>query len=148
MQSKRGQGEFETLLEQCRLTVGRPIVQACVTREEQKEAKGKAAPAAPVAAATPPPSDAFSVQPTFVAPPRTIADITAILDQEKPDAEKIAARKAEADATPPAYAAPAASPSSTTIAAPPGRCSVATRTRSPTPCKPSTPPSAAASSAG
>jgi CHAT domain-containing protein len=108
MQGKRGQDDYEAALRQCRLTVGRPIVQACVTREEQKEAKGKAAPAAPVAAATPPPSDAFSVQPTFEAPPRTVADVTAILDQEKPDAEKIATRKAEADATPPADAAPAA----------------------------------------
>ena len=37
------------------------------------------------------------MQPTFVAPPRTIADISAILDREKPDAEKIAARKAQAE---------------------------------------------------
>ena len=43
-------------------------------------------------------------RPTFVAPPRTIADITAILDSEKPDAAKIAARKAAADATPPSNA--------------------------------------------
>jgi CHAT domain-containing protein len=109
MQSKRGQGEHDALLEQCRQSVGIPFVKACVMREERKESAGKAAPAAPVAAAAPPPpSDAFSVQPTFVAPPRTTADITAILDQEKPDAEKIAARKAEADATPPAGGAPAA----------------------------------------
>jgi CHAT domain-containing protein len=38
----------------------------------------------------------------FVAPPRSIADITAILDQEKPDAVKRAAREAEAKAEPPA----------------------------------------------
>jgi hypothetical protein len=37
------------------------------------------------------------VQPAFVAPPRTIADITAILDREKPDEAKIAERKANAD---------------------------------------------------
>ena len=43
-----------------------------------------------------------------MAPPRTTADINAILDREKPDAEKIAARKAEADAAPPIGAAPAA----------------------------------------
>jgi CHAT domain-containing protein len=108
MQSKRGQGDHDALLEQCRQTVGRPIVVACVTREERKEAASKPAPAAPAAAAPPPLSDSFSVQPTFVAPPRTTADITAILDQEKPEAEKIAARKAEADATLPAGAAPAA----------------------------------------
>ncbi|MEJ2436222.1 MAG: hypothetical protein P8Y53_24915, partial [Pseudolabrys sp.] len=41
---------------------------------------------------------------TYVAPPRTISDITAILDGEKPDAGKIAMRKAKADAEPPAHA--------------------------------------------
>src|ERR1700687_5911003 len=38
----------------------------------------------------------------FVPPPRTIADITAILDREKPDPAKVAARKRAADASPPA----------------------------------------------
>ncbi len=38
---------------------------------------------------------------SFVAPPRTIADINAILEQEKPDAAKTAERKARADVTPP-----------------------------------------------
>jgi hypothetical protein len=37
----------------------------------------------------------------FTPPPRSIADITAILDSEKPDPAKIAARQATADATPP-----------------------------------------------
>jgi len=37
----------------------------------------------------------------FVAPPRTINDITAILDAEKPDASAIAKLKAAAEATPP-----------------------------------------------
>src|SRR5262245_4835495 len=40
----------------------------------------------------------------FVAPPRTIADITAILDQEKPDPAKRAKAEAEAVAEPPAKA--------------------------------------------
>jgi CHAT domain-containing protein len=40
----------------------------------------------------------------FVAPPRTIADITAILDQEKPDPAKRAKAEAEAAAAPPAGA--------------------------------------------
>jgi CHAT domain-containing protein len=40
----------------------------------------------------------------FVAPPRTIADITAILDQEKPDPAKRAKAEAEAAAAPPARA--------------------------------------------
>jgi CHAT domain-containing protein len=38
----------------------------------------------------------------FVAPPRTIADITAILDQEKPDSARMAKLRADADAAPPA----------------------------------------------
>jgi CHAT domain-containing protein/tetratricopeptide (TPR) repeat protein len=37
----------------------------------------------------------------FVPPPRTIADITAILDSEKPDPKKIDERRARADAKPP-----------------------------------------------
>ncbi len=40
--------------------------------------------------------------PVFVPPPRSIADITAILDQEKPDPAKVAARQRAADAQPPA----------------------------------------------
>src|SRR5262245_44072939 len=40
----------------------------------------------------------------FVAPPRTIADITAILDQQKPDPAKKAAATAAADREPPAGA--------------------------------------------
>ena len=40
----------------------------------------------------------------FVAPPRTVSDITAILDSEKPDPQKIAQRKAAADAMPAAGA--------------------------------------------
>ncbi len=45
---------------------------------------------------------------SFVAPPRTIADITAILDQEKPDPERIAKMRTDADAPPPLNAAPGA----------------------------------------
>ena len=43
---------------------------------------------------------------TFVAPPRTITDITAILDSEKPDAAKIAKLKTAADASVPSNASP------------------------------------------
>jgi tetratricopeptide (TPR) repeat protein len=39
--------------------------------------------------------------PLLIAPPRTITDVAAILDQEKPDPEKIASLKADADKTPP-----------------------------------------------
>ena len=35
---------------------------------------------------------------SFIAPPRTIADITAILDQEKPDHARIAQMQTDADA--------------------------------------------------
>jgi hypothetical protein len=43
-----------------------------------------------------------------VAPPRTIADITAILDEEKPDSDRIAKMRADADASPPQNADAAA----------------------------------------
>ena len=39
---------------------------------------------------------------TSAPPPRTISDITAVLDQEKPDATRLAAEKIKADTTPPA----------------------------------------------
>ncbi len=90
-------GNPEAVHDQC----GSPLVRSCVARAEQNQAAGVAAPAAPTDAATVAPADAAAIQPTFVAPPRTIADITAILDTEKPDDAQIAKRKAEADAVPP-----------------------------------------------
>src|SRR6516164_6177258 len=45
--------------------------------------------------------DFAAAQTAFVAPPRTTADITAILDQEKPDPAKPAKVRGDADATPP-----------------------------------------------
>src|SRR5262245_24069157 len=99
----------EAIVQNCKETVGRPIVQscmpqmrdiakcrekatppvrACVVAAERKIAAGKAAPAAPVEKAAP--AGAAPVATGFVAPPRTIADITAVLDKEKPDAAKIA----------------------------------------------------------
>ena len=101
MMGKRGSGDRESNLAACRESVGKPIVHACVLREEQKQAAKTPPPAAPKEETAVPPSGAAAVQPVFVAPPRTIADITAILDSEKPDEAKIAARKAQADATPP-----------------------------------------------
>ncbi|HEU4380042.1 MAG TPA: tetratricopeptide repeat protein, partial [Hyphomicrobiaceae bacterium] len=47
------------------------------------------------------PSQLNSLPAGFVAPPRTISDITAILDGEKPDADKIEKRKVAADAAAP-----------------------------------------------
>jgi CHAT domain-containing protein len=93
-------GNPEAVRDQC----GTPLVRPCVMREEQKESAGTPAPAAPTDASTVAPGAAIAVQPTFVAPPRTIADITAILDSEKPDDAKIAARKIAADAAPPGNA--------------------------------------------
>jgi CHAT domain-containing protein len=99
---QRSQGDRDARLEACRQAVGIPFVKACVLREEQKEAAGKAAPAAPkLETAPPPPSDVLAIQPSYVAPPRTTADIDAILEREKPDPEKIAARKQAAEASPP-----------------------------------------------
>src|SRR5829696_8507964 len=42
-----------------------------------------------------------AVAQNFVAPPRTITDITAILDQEKPDPRRARATRIRADAQPP-----------------------------------------------
>ena len=41
-------------------------------------------------------------QTSFVAPPRSIGDITSVVDNEKPDAARAARNRAEADANPPA----------------------------------------------
>ena len=90
------------MLEECRQKAT-PAVRACVIKEEQRIAATKAAPATPKdkeeeAALK---GDRGTVAAGFVAPPRTIADITAILDSEKPDPAKIALRKTAADAEPP-----------------------------------------------
>src|SRR5262249_5082023 len=86
-------------LEKARQACGGAVVRPCVLREEQKQAAGVAAPSAPKDAA--PAGDApLEIRTSFVAPPRTIADITAILDSEKPDEAQIAKRKATADASP------------------------------------------------
>ncbi len=101
--SKVGKPKFAPpdALQKAREQCGAAIVRPCVMREEQKQAAGVAAPSAPNNDTAVAPQDLAAVQPIFVAPPRTIADITTILDSEKPDAAKIAARKAEADALPP-----------------------------------------------
>jgi CHAT domain-containing protein len=85
-------------LEQCR-SKARPSVEACV-----RTALSNARPNVPVAI----PQEKASNAPvldgppaSFVAPPRTIGDITALLDSEKPDPAGIEKLKAEADAKPP-----------------------------------------------
>lgn len=116
----------EAALEKCRASVGRPTYQACKRAGGDHEtcfAKATAAnrpcmqaqmptaalfdaakvsaPSAKEAAET---AKAVSkLKPTaLVAPPRSISDITAILDQQKPDPAKIAALIAIADAPVPA----------------------------------------------
>jgi CHAT domain-containing protein len=100
MQGKRGTGDVEKARAACRASLT-PAVVACARREGQKAAAGVAAPSAPKAEPVAAAKDVAAVSRTFVAPPRTIADITAILDQDKPDAAKIAERQADAEAAPP-----------------------------------------------
>ncbi|MGY3544505.1 CHAT domain-containing tetratricopeptide repeat protein [Bradyrhizobium sp. USDA 4469] len=117
----------EAALETCRMSVGKPIVQACMQAQGGRKAgadiegcRAKAKPqvracvlaalnaangraniavevpkeeAPKLAAGTALPKD-------FIAPPRTISDITAILDSEKPNEKLIAELKADADSTP------------------------------------------------
>ena len=123
----------EQARERCRATIGHPLMHACMhgggggreacmarvkpkvvacIRAALNAANGRAnVPVALPAQQAPSMAiekAAAALPATYVAPPRTITDITAILDSEKPDAAKIAKRKAEADATPPAKASPAA----------------------------------------
>ena len=113
--------------EKCRETVGMPIFQACMrggggnfeacraqahskvhscVQAAMNAANGRSNVAVPV----PIPTEAtlaagetapLTAPPTFVPPPRTITDITAILDAEKLDAKKIDQWKAAADVDPP-----------------------------------------------
>jgi CHAT domain-containing protein len=101
VRGKGGNPQSQDIIAACRQAVGRPLVVACVRREEQRQAAGKPAPAIPKNETAEALHDVLSVRPVFVAPPRTIADITAILDAEKPDEAKIAELKAKADASPP-----------------------------------------------
>jgi len=114
----------EAAIENCRMKVGKPIVQACMRASggagNLEACRAKASPPvkacvlaalnaangrANVAVAIPteaaPKVATGTVLPAgFVAPPRTISDITAILDSEKPDIKKIEELKADADAVP------------------------------------------------
>src|SRR5437588_6268652 len=87
-------------LEKARHACGAVFVRPCVLAAEQKQAAGVGAPTAPKNEAAAAPDAALEIRASFVAPPRTIADITAILDSEKPDEAQIVKRKATADATP------------------------------------------------
>lgn len=117
MQGKRGSGNQAANLAQCRELIGASMVRPCVQREERSASappprqpspppsQPPPAPPAPDGKPEAPASASKSPEPlraTFVAPPRNISDITAILDQEKPDPAKAARIKAEAEADPPA----------------------------------------------
>src|SRR5689334_18049644 len=114
----------EAAIENCRVSVGKPIVMACMQasggRAALEECRAKAKPkvqacvmaalnaangranvavaipteAAPKAPAGPAPAAGF------VPPPRTISDVTAILDSEKPDLKKIEELKSDANEEP------------------------------------------------
>jgi CHAT domain-containing protein len=118
----------EAALENCRMTVGQPMVHACmqalgggkapgadVNREACRvkarpqvracvmaalnRANGRANVAVAIPAEVAPKAVLAGAAPAgFVAPPRTIADVTAILESEKPDAKTIAQLQADADA--------------------------------------------------
>ncbi|MCK1738180.1 CHAT domain-containing protein [Bradyrhizobium sp. 138] len=117
----------EAALENCRMTVGRPIVQACMRAgggpaggANLEACRAKASPqvkACVMAAlnaangrtnvavempkeAAPKLEAGAALPKDFVAPPRSIADITAILDGDKPDEKTIAELKSDADAAP------------------------------------------------
>ena len=92
-------GNWEADREGCR-TKARPGVKACV---EKLMTAVHGRPNLPVAIPEEqsPAPEATEKPAAFVPPPRTIGDITAILDSETPDPDKIAKAKAEADAQPP-----------------------------------------------
>lgn len=117
----------EAALENCRMTVGKPIVQACMQAQGGRKAgadiegcRAKAKPQVKACvlaalnaangranvAVEVPKGEAPKLAPgtalpkDFIAPPRTISDITAILDSEKPNEKLIAELKADADSTP------------------------------------------------
>lgn len=117
----------EAALENCRMTVGKPIVQGCMRAgggpaggANLEACRAKASPqvkACVIAAlnaangranvavempkeAAPKLDPGTALPKDFVAPPRNISDITATLDGEKPDEKMIAELKADADAAP------------------------------------------------
>ena len=108
------------LIESCRESVGKPVFQECMrggaSREScfekakprvqacVKAAMEKALPkqAAPKAEETPTAVDIATAAPkSLVAPPRTVSDITAILDQQKPDPARVEQLRVVADAAVP-----------------------------------------------
>jgi CHAT domain-containing protein len=107
--------ELGQVIESCRNSVGRPIVQECMragggsleacreiarpkVRACAQAAVAKALPKTVAPADAPSAADIAKVAPTsLVAPPRTVSDVAAILDQQKPDPSRLAQLQAAAD---------------------------------------------------
>jgi CHAT domain-containing protein len=104
-------GQPSQYIEECKRPLA-PQVQTCVAKlmsptplskgnDDRQDAKPDAqeqnagSPAPPV-----------PISSTLIAQPRTVADVIAALDQEKPDPARVAKRKADADAPPPSGATP------------------------------------------
>lgn len=100
MQGKNNGPDREANLAKCRAG-GKPSVRACVQAALNK-ANGRANVAITIDnGATKEVVDLGRALPAgFVPPPRTITDITAVFDREKPDPKAVAAMKAQADAEP------------------------------------------------
>lgn len=79
----------------------RPGVRACIQREAKRIAGNKSAPAPPRLEAISALAKGRALPGGLVPPPRSIGDITEILDKEKPEAAKLARREALANAHPP-----------------------------------------------
>ena len=93
-------------IEGCR-AAARPAVQVCVTK--MMAATGADAKGDTAISAVQPTADLKSVSTenvAFVAPPRSAADVTEILDKQKPDPDRIAKLDAQADSPPPAGSKP------------------------------------------
>ncbi len=114
---------LEEARENCRDTVRRPLVRACMggQKELREACRAKAQPAmsacvqaalnkangranVPIAITDGPKKEIIprgdALPAGFVPPPRTIADIAAVLDNEKPNPETLAKLKADADREP------------------------------------------------
>jgi hypothetical protein len=119
---------LEEARERCKDTVGRPMVHNCLgpkadrpSESEREACRAKAHPmvracvqkamnvahgrpnvalAVPTAKSAEPSATLSELPATFVAPPRTISDITTALEGEQPDPQKLEERRAAADATP------------------------------------------------
>src|SRR5262249_17665975 len=94
---KQGGGDIEACREKAR-----PKVQACVQAAMEKSLP-KAATGAPAAKAEEAPTGADRarvVPPALVAPPGSTPDVTAILDQQKPDPARVSQLQAAAEAEP------------------------------------------------